>query len=280
MKGKYKRHGWLRRIGAAVFSYSVILFVLLISLYPLIWTFLGSFKERPGGLGLPGKWVFDGYITIFTKLNIGSYFFNSIMVSVTATVISIFIVAMAAYVSARVPFKGRALVTLMFSSTLFIPAISISFPIYRMMKSLNLDNTLTGLIFIYSGLGIAITFFVIRSYMLSIPREMEEAAKIDGCEYASAFFRIILPLARPGLITAGIMALLNNWNEFYFASILLTDRNKMTIPALLGQFKTAYTRNYNGMFAAVIVSVVPTIVVFCIASNAFIRSLTAGAVKG
>lgn len=187
---------------------------------------------------------------------------------------------MSAYVSARLEFKGKGLVTAMFATTLFIPSISISFPIYRLLGDLNLKDTRIGVIFIYSGLGIAVTYFIIRSYFLSIPKEMEEAARMDGCGYTGTFFRIIVPIARPGLATAAIMVFLNNWNEFYFASLLLKSKEKMTIPALLGQFTTAYSKNLNGMFSAIIVAVVPTIIIFCLLSETFVKSLTAGAVKG
>ena len=109
---------------------------------------------------------------------------------------------------------------------------------------------------------------------------MEEAARIDGCSYYATFFKIIVPIAKPGLSTAAILVFLNNWNEYYFASILLKNKDKMTLPALLGQFTTAYSKNLNGMFSAIIVTVVPTIVVFCLLSETFVKSLTAGAVKG
>ncbi|MDD2970611.1 MAG: carbohydrate ABC transporter permease [Lachnospiraceae bacterium] len=273
---KQRNSGILGRICSGM----VIAFVLFVSLYPIIWVFLSSFKEVPGGLGLPDKWVFDGYVTIFTKLNVGRYFMNSIMIATASTVISVIIVAMSAYVSARIDFKAKGIVTAMFASTLFIPSISISFPIYRLLGQLHMKDSRAGLIFIYSGLGIAVTFFIIRSYFLTIPKEMEEAARMDGCGYASTFFRIIVPIAKPGLATAGIMVFLNNWNEFYFASLLLKTKEKMTIPALLGQFTTAYSKNLNGMFSAIIVAVVPTIIVFCLLSETFVKSLTAGAVKG
>ena len=182
-------------------------FVLMISLYPILWVFLNSFKRTPGGLGLPDEWVFDGYITIFTKLNIGQYFLNSLIVTVISTVISVFVVSLAAYVSARISFKGKNLVTLMFASTLFIPSISISFPIYRLLSDLGLKDTLTGIIFVYSSLGIAVTFFILRSYFLTIPKEMEEAAMMDGCGYIGTYFRIIVPIAKPGLATAAKMGL-------------------------------------------------------------------------
>ena len=259
-------------IPVKVLRYLLMAFVLVISLYPILWVLLNSFKQTPGGLGLPEKWVFDGYITIFTKLNIGQYFLNSLIVTVISTVISVFAVSLAAYVSARISFKGKSLVTLMFASTLFIPSISISFPIYRLLSDLGLKDTLTGVIFVYASLGIAV--------FLSIPKEMEEAAMMDGCGYISTYFRIIVPIAKPGLATAAIMAFLNNWNEYYFASILLKSKEHMTLPALLGQFTTAYSKNLNGMFSAIILIVLPTIIIFCLLSETFVKSLTAGAVKG
>ena len=278
MRKKQKEHAESGSIGAKIFRYAIMAIVLFISLYPILWVLISSFKEKPGGLGLPEKWVFDGYITIFTKLDIQTYFLNSIIITCVSTLLSVTIVAMAAYVVARMNFKG--MITLMFSTTLFIPAISISFPIYRLLGELGLRDTRIGVIFIYSGLGIAVTYFILQSYFMSIPKEMEEAARVDGCGYFGTFFRIILPIAKPGLATAAIMAFLNNWNEYYFASLLLKSPEKMTIPALLGQFTSAYSRNLNGMFSAIIVAVVPTIIVFCLLSETFVRSLTAGAVKG
>lgn len=265
---------------ARIFRYLIMLLVLIVSVYPILWVFISSFKKDPGGLGLPEEWVFDGYITIFTKLDIHVYFFNSLVITCVSMVISVTIVAMAAYVVARMEFKGRGLVTLMFSTTLFIPSVAISFPIYRLLGDLGLKDTRIGVILIYSGLGIAVTYFILQSYFMSIPREMEEAARVDGCGYVGTFVRIILPIAKPGISTAAIMSFLNNWNEFYFASILLKSPEKMTIPALLGQFTSAYSKNLNGMFSAIIVAVVPTIIIFCLLSETFVKSLTAGAVKG
>ncbi len=263
-----------------IIMYAVMVIVLFVSVYPILWVVISSFKEVPGGLGLPEKWVFDGYVTIFTKLNIGTYFYNSFLITAVSTVISICAITMASYVSARVNFKGKNLVTVMFATTLYIPSISISFPIYRMVQSAGLMDTRLSVMLVYSGLNIAITFFVIRSYFLTIPKEMEEAASIDGCGYFKTFIKIIAPLAKPGIATGAILAFLNNWNEFYFASLLLQSKSNMTIPALLGQFKSAYSMDRNGMFSAIVVSVVPTIVIFCACSKVFVKSLTAGAVKG
>lgn len=269
-----------RAIGGKIFVFLVIAIVLLVSLYPIIWVFISSFKSSPGGLSLPDKWVFDGYITIFKNLKIHIYFMNSILVATVSTVISVMIVAMAAYVCGRMEFKLKGVITFMFSTTLFIPQYAISFPIYRMMNALGLYDTRTGLICVYSGLGIAVTFFIIRGYFLTLPKEMEEAAQVDGCGYFKTFFKVMLPLAKPGLVTAGILTFLNNWNEYYFASLLLISKENMTIPALLGQFTTTYAQDLNGMFSAIIVAIVPTITIFCFTSEIFVKSLTAGAVKG
>lgn len=263
-----------------IYRYCIIALVLLVSVYPIFWVIISSFKENPGGLGLPEKWVFDGYITIFTQLDILTYFKNSFIITGFSTILSVAIVAMAAYVVARMDFKGKSLITLMFSTTLFIPSVSISFPIYRLLNDMGLKDTRIGVIMVYSGLGIAVTYFILHSYFTSIPKEMEEAARVDGCGYFATFFKIIVPIAKPGLATAAILAFLNNWNEFYFASILLKSPEKMTIPALLGQFTSAYSRNLNGMFSAIVVAVVPTIIIFCLLSDTFVKSLTAGAVKG
>ena len=274
------KHSIGSSIPVKVLRYLLMAFVLVISLYPILWVLLNSFKQTPGGLGLPEKWVFDGYITIFTKLNIGQYFLNSLIVTVISTVISVFAVSLAAYVSARISFKGKNLVTLMFASTLFIPSISISFPIYRLLSDLGLKDTLTGVIFVYASLGIAVTFFILRSYFLSLPKEMEEAAMMDGCGYTGSYFRFIEPMAQPGLAAAAIIAFRHTGSAYYFASILLKSKEHMTLPALLGQFTTAYSKNLNGMFSAIIVIVLPTIIIFCLLSETFVKSLTAGAVKG
>lgn len=234
MNKKSKQPFQIKNLLGSIGTYFIIAVVLFISIYPILWVFISSFKRNPGGLSLPTEWIFDGYITIFTQLNIQTYFFNSFLITVISTLISITVVGMSAYISARMQFKLKGAITAMFTTTLFIPQISISFPIYQLLNNMGLKDSRLGVIFVYSGLGIAITFFIIRSYFLTIPKEMEEAAKMDGCGYVGTFFKIIVPIAKPGLATAGIMAFLNNWNEFYFASILLKSKDKMTIPALLG----------------------------------------------
>ena len=121
---------------------------------------------------------------------------------------------------------------------------------------------------------------VIRNYFAIIPRELEEAAKIDGCTYLQSFVKIMLPIARPGIFTAAVLAWLNLWNEFYWASLVITEKNKMTVPAILSQFTTSFATDYNGLLSAIVIIVIPPILLYSFSSKFFIEALSGGAVKG
>ena len=181
---------------------------------------------------------------------------------------------------ARIPFKGKALVNLMLASTLFIPATALTYPVYNLINRLGIYNTRSALILIYSCSGIAVSFFVIKSYYDSIPREMEDAARMDGCSYAQTWWYVIFPIARPGILTAAVLAFLNNWNEYYWASLVLIDRELLTVPALLSTFTTAFRTNYNGLFSAMVVIILPPIILYAVFNKFFVEALSGGAVKG
>ncbi|WP_153298449.1 ABC transporter permease subunit, partial [Streptococcus pneumoniae] len=144
----------------------------------------------------------EGYINVFTKLHVFTYFWNSFKVVSISVIISIVMISMSSYVIARMEFRGKKLVTSMLYSTLFIPATAMT-------------------------------------------KELEEAAEIDGATYAQTFWKVMLPIARPGILTAAVLAFINNWNEYYWASMLVIDKNELTVPALLGQFTTSFNTNYN-----------------------------------
>ncbi|RRR15631.1 carbohydrate ABC transporter permease, partial [Streptococcus pneumoniae] len=168
----------------------------------------------------------------------------------------------------------------MLYSTLFIPATAMTFPVYRLVNELGIYNAPVALILVYSCSGIAMSFFIIKNYFEIIPKELEEAAEIDGATYAQTFWKVMLPIARPGILTAAVLAFINNWNEYYWASMLVIDKNELTVPALLGQFTTSFNTNYNGLFSAIVVIVLPPIILFAFTSKYFIEALGGGAVKG
>ena len=188
--------------------------------------------------------------------------------------------SMSAYVVARFKFPGRGLITAAFMATMFVPPSALTFPVYNLIKKAGLFNTRTGLVFVYACSGIAISFMVIRNYFAIIPRDLDEAARIDGCTYMQTFLKVVLPIARPGIMTAAILNWLQLWNEFYWSSLLVIDRGKMTVPAILSQFTTSFRTDYNGLLSAIVVIIIPPILVYCFFSKYFIEALSGGAVKG
>lgn len=269
--------------GEAVFCYIIMAIICIIALFPIIWVVISSFKAdllAEPGFSLPSELCFDGYIRVFTKLGIGKYFVNSFITATGGTVLSITMLSMSAYIIARFKFKGRGLITACFMATMFVPASALTFPVYNLIKNMGLFDTRMGLIFVYACSGIAVSFMVIRNYFATIPVELEEAARIDGCTYFQTFVKIMLPIARPGIFTAAVLAWLQLWNEFYWASLLMIDRSKMTVPAILSQFTTSFGTDYNGLLSAVVVTIIPPVLLFTCASKFFIEALSGGAVKG
>ena len=255
----------------------------LFSVFAILWIFLSSLKADPmknPGISLPTDLSFDGYIKVFTELHVLDYFWNSFKVVSISVIISIIMISMSSYVIARMDFRGKKLITAMLYSTLFIPATAMTFPVYRLVNVLGIYNTPVALIFVYSCSGIAMSFFIIKNYFAIIPKELEEAAEIDGASYAQTFWKVMLPIARPGILTAAILAFINNWNEYYWASMLIINKDELTVPALLGQFTTSFNTNYNGLFSAIVVIILPPILLFAFASKYFIEALGGGAVKG
>lgn len=269
--------------GTKIFTYICLIWAFLVALVPFVWLILSSFKSDPlarPGFMLPESICLDGYIATFKDLHVMRYFGNSLLISGVSVVISIVMISMSAYVVARMEFKGKGLVNVLLYSTMFIPATALTYPVYNMINRMKLYDTRSALILIYSCSGIAVSFFVIKNYYTNIPKELEEAARIDGCGYMQTWAKVIFPIARPGIMTAAVLAFLNNWNEYYWASLVMIDRNKLTVPALLSTFTTSFRTNYNGLFSAMVIIILPPIILYCIFSKFFVEALSGGAVKG
>lgn len=270
-------------VGTRIVTYICLVWALIVSLLPLGWLVLSSLKKDPmarPGFQLPESICLNGYISTFKDLHVLRYFGNSLFVAGVSVVISVIMISMSAYVVARMEFKGKALVNILLYSTMFIPATALTYPIYNLVNRLHLYDTRSALILIYSCCGIAVSFFVIKNYYDNIPRELEEAGRIDGCGYVQTWVKVIFPIARPGIMTAAVLAFLNNWNEYYWASLVLITREKLTVPALLSTFTTAFNTNYNGLFSAMVIIILPPVLLYCIFSRFFVEALSGGAVKG
>jgi raffinose/stachyose/melibiose transport system permease protein len=271
-------------IRAFVVIRTVFLFLLLfVSLGPILWVFISSFKTyaevNSSALSLPSGLRFKNYADAFKYAPIGRFFLNSIVVVGASIIVTTFCVAPCAYVVSRFKFKFRSLIVLLISAAMLLPAQALSQPLFTLLNTLSIFDTKRGLVLVYSAFGIPLTFFILVSFFRSIPSAMEEAAYIDGAGFLAAFIKVILPLAKPGIATAAILQFINTWNEFYFALILTSGNTARTIPIALNYYMGTFANNYTALFAAVIMTVLPTIVVFIIAQEQVVESLTAGAVK-
>lgn len=194
--------------------------------------------------------------------------------------ITVCFVAMCAYVVARYNFKLKTILVLLISASLMLPVQAISQPLFAIFKTLGLYDTKLGLIIVYAAMGIPMSFFVMVSYYKTIPVALEESAYIDGATFIQSFTKIILPLAKPGLATIAMLQFINTWNEFYFALMLTSGDTARTVPIALNYYLGTFANNYSALFAAVIITVLPTIIIFIILQKQVMESMTAGAVKG
>ncbi len=265
-------------------KYLFMLLIVLISIGPIVWAFLSSFKTyaeiNASALGLPEQFRLDNYIDAFKYAPIQKYFLNSIIIVGISVLVTVCLVAMCAYIAARYNFKLKTALILMISASLMLPAQAISQPLFAMFKSLGLYDTKVGLIVVYAAMGIPMSFFVMTSYYKTIPIQLEESAYIDGATFLQTFFKIVLPLAKPGLATIAMLQFINTWNEFYFALMLTSGDSARTVPIALNYYLGTFANNYSALFAAVIITVSPTILVFILLQKQVMASLTEGAVKG
>lgn len=273
---------WIRVI-CSIFKYAYMIFFVAIAIGPLIWAFLSSFKTyaeiNSSAISLPKSINFKNYASAFQYAPIAKYFFNSVIIVGFSVLVTVMFVAMCAYVTSRFDFKLKTVIVLLISASLMLPAQAISQPLFTIMRALKIFDTKLGLVIVYSAMGIPMSFFVMLSYYKTISPALEESAYIDGATFLKTFIHIILPLAKPGLVTIAMLQFINTWNEFYFALMLTSGDRARTIPIALNYYMGTFANNYSALFAAVVMTVLPTIIIFIILQRQVMESLTAGAVK-
>ena len=260
-------------------------FFVVISIGPLIWIIMSSFKSNKeilsSAFALPSSFGLSGYKAALDMAPIFKFYGNSIIISVLGTLLNVVVVvSMAAYVLARHKFKGSTFVTLLLSVSLLIPTAALLMPIYKIMTAIGLFDTRTGLILVYAALGLPTSLFIFKSYFQSIPKELEEAACIDGAGFFRTFFVIVFPLAKPGLATGAILQFLTSWNEFMFALILTKSTSVRTLPLALNYFTSQFSFNYTAMFAALTMVILPSIIIYILLQEQITSSMVEGSVKG
>ena len=253
-------------------------------LFPIVWMIYSSFKTEPefarNIISLPATFHFDNYKEAVIKGKMGLFFINSLFNSLITIVLTIVIGYSTGYILSRFRFAGRNVIYVIFLAGLIVPIYALLIPIFIEFRGMNLYNRRFTLILPYIAFQLPMTIFLIESYIKGIPRELEEAAVIDGCSFFQSVFRIIFPVCKPILATVTILTFLGTWNEFPLALILLADQKFKTVPIGLTYFTRAYSVDYPQLFAALSIASIPVIIVYLIFNNQIIKGMISGSVKG
>ena len=278
--GSIDRRPFYARLPAILY----MLVCVLLALFPLVWVILSSFKTNQqilsSAISLPTAFSFDGYRMALKVSPILRFFFNSVVITLISTGLNVFLVSMAAYAFARTRFPGKNLLFTLLALSMVIPVTALMQPVYQVISSLGLLDSLPGLILVYMALNMPLTLLIMRATFAGVPASLEEAAYIDGAGFMHTYLKVMLPVAKGGLASAAVLAFLNAWNEFTFALVLTKSAHVRTLPLSLSYFTSQFTFNYTALFAAITMAVLPSILVFAIFQEQVSQSLVIGAVKG
>jgi raffinose/stachyose/melibiose transport system permease protein len=267
-----------------VFKYIVLVFFAVIFLYPILWLFINSFKTIPelfaSPWSLPSSLTLDNYVRAFEVGDLGRSFLNSIIISVAVVATTTLFAAMAAYGVTRLRWKLSGFVLSIMLLALMIPAHATVVPLFSMFNKMKINNTYWAVIIPDVVFTLPMAILVFTGFFSSIPTELEEAAVVDGCSIPRAFFAIILPISVPALVTVAVITFIVVWNDLLFPLIFLTDPNMMPLPVKLTSFQGRYSTDYVGMIAAIVVTIIPSIVIYSLLHRRIVSGMTAGAVKG
>ncbi len=267
-----------------VAKWLLLLFFAFYAIFPMLWLAMTSFKTNAELMAnpftLPEVWQVQNYINAIELSGIGRMMINSVVISFAAMLCNILVAAMIAYCISRFEFKFKEGIFAMFSAGILVPLNALMVPYFIIINKLSLYDKMLGLVLVYTAIGIPISTFIVRGFMNSLPREIEEAAYIDGCGFFGRFFRIILPLSRTGLVTAATLHFITCWNEFVYANLIISSSSNKTIQLGIRYFTNQFTTDYVSMYAAIVLSIVPCIIAYVCFQEQIVSGLTSGAVKG
>ncbi len=281
-----------------VLTYIVLGIWSLIVVYPMLWSVISSFKTDAeifsDPWSLPTQWMFENFVRAWTKAQIGAYIGNTFLVIIPAIFLTLLLSSMAAYVFARFEFRLKTVLFYTFLTGMMFPIFLALVPLYLVMKYIKdftgipMLNTFGGLIVVYIAYSLSWTIFFMTGFFKTLPREIAEAAFMDGAGHARTFFSVMLPLARPGLVSAAIFNFLGQWNQFILPTVLMSNANvpegqtNYVVSQGLYYFQNQqrYQSDWSGLFAAVAIITIPTLVVYIIFNDRIEKGLTVGAIKG
>ena len=278
----------VRKSGYDILRYVILVLVALVILFPVLFGVLGGAKENGQLVGdpvniIPSPWVFSNYTNVIFGENSGAFwqeFLNSIMVAVMAVGFTVALASLAAFTFARMQFRGREFFYTLFTLGLLFPSAAAILPLIILLNDLGLKGSLVGIALPQIAFGFPLTIVILRPFFKSIPTELEDAAKIDGCSTFGFFWRILLPLARPALATVSVLAVVGSWNAFMLPLLVLGDANTWTLPLGAMNFKGQFTSDQALTLAYTVTTALPAVVFYMFAERQLVSGLTAGSVKG
>jgi multiple sugar transport system permease protein len=274
-----------RRLIERVLIYTVLIGVAIIVVLPLVWMLSTSFKPKSQWFTREIEWIprtftWENYTRIFSNPStpIGRWFLNSVILGTITTVLTLVVDALAAYAYARLEFPGRKVLFALLLSTLFLPGVMFLVPNFITVFRLGLLNTFPG-VFLPALAGVFGVFFL-RQFFESIPKDLEEAAQIDGANTFQIFWRVVLPLSKPALATLAVITFLASWNDFLWPLLILRDRALQTLPPGLRTLQGAYTAEYGQMMAGATIAAIPVLLLYVLMQRYIVESVASTGVKG
>jgi multiple sugar transport system permease protein len=265
--------------------YSVIAVYLFITVAPLVWVLSTSFKPNQEAISFPPKFLPDhptleNYFFVLTDSKLVLSLINSLIVSVGSTALSVTVSALGGYAFARYDFKGKNLLMSTILALFMIPVVINIIPLYIMLANVSLLNSLIALVLTFQILIIPLNIFLLKNYFESLPKELEEAALIDGCSKLGALIRITIPMSLPGFLIAAILSFRFSWNEFVLPVVIANKPDSMIFQVALYQFISLYRIDWGYLTAGINIAIIPVVVLMLIFQKKMIRGLTLGAVRG
>ncbi len=296
--GKLAKESAAGGLAIKIFGYVLLAVWAVIVIYPMAWSVITGFKadaeifENPWAL--PATWIVENFARAWTKAQIGQYIGNTFLVVIPGIFFTLLLSSMAAYVFARYDFKLKGALQTMFLAGMMFPIFLALVPLFLVMKYIGqflgipMLNTFHGLITVYVAFSLSWTIFFMTGFFKTLPKEIAEAATIDGASHSQIFFQVMLPLAKPGLVSAGIFNFLGQWNQFILPTVLMSNANvaegqtRYVVSQGLYYFanQQRYQSDFSGLFAAVAIITIPTLAIYIIFNDRIEKGLTVGAVKG
>ena len=272
------------RPGRTAVVYILVSALGLTIILPVVFGVLGGFKDTgqlgTNGLGLPDPWVFSNYTGILKSGTFWRQLGNSTIIALGTVLIMVALAALAAFVLARFAFRGREFLAMLFATGLMFPPAVAILPLFVLLRSFGLLDNPLGIILPQAAFGLPVTIIILRSFFRAIPREVEEAATMDGCSTFRFFWSILLPLARPAIATVSVLAIVTSWNNFFLPLVVFNNPDWWTLPVGLQQFKTEHSTDYARVLAYTVMAMVPALAFYAVAERHLIGGLTTGATKG